>query len=66
MILNEPEVLKRLRFRSIPLQGDDCSHIEQGKHVLAACKSQFPDCFYDAEVEKVGANAFLDSGEQHG
>ncbi|KAI6698269.1 hypothetical protein NL676_018388 [Syzygium grande] len=53
MILNEPEVLKRLRFRSIPLQGDDCSHIEQGKHVLAACKSQFPDCFYDAEVEKV-------------
>ncbi|XP_030529031.1 uncharacterized protein LOC115739878 isoform X2 [Rhodamnia argentea] len=53
MILTEPEVLKRLRFRSIPLQGGDCSHIEQGKHVLAACESQFPDCFYDAEVEKV-------------
>lgn len=53
MILTEPEVLERLRFRSIPLQGDDCSHIEQGKHVLAAFNSHFPECFYDAKVEKV-------------
>ncbi|XP_050379465.1 uncharacterized protein LOC126796781 [Argentina anserina] len=52
MVLNKDEVLTRLRFRSAPLQGDDCSHIE-GDHVLAIHKSPFKSHLYDAKVEKV-------------
>lgn len=52
MVLNKDEALMRLRFRSAPLQGDDCSHI-QGKHVLCIHKSPFKSHFYDAKVEKV-------------
>nr|XP_011466578.1 PREDICTED: uncharacterized protein LOC101292719 isoform X2 [Fragaria vesca subsp. vesca] len=52
MVLNKDEALMRLRFRSGPLQGDDCSHIE-GEHVLAIHKSPFKSYLYDAKVEKV-------------
>ncbi|KAB1224071.1 hypothetical protein CJ030_MR2G021703 [Morella rubra] len=53
MLLHDEEALECLRFRSVPLQGDDCSRIKEGVHVLAAHKSQFRSCFYDAKVEKV-------------
>jgi hypothetical protein len=52
MVLNKDEALTHLRFRSAPLQGDDCSHI-QGEHVLCIHKSPFKSHFYDAKVEKV-------------
>lgn len=52
MVLSKDEALMRLRFRSTPLQGDDCSHI-QGEHVLGIHKSPFKSHFYDAKVEKV-------------
>lgn len=55
MLLHDEEALECLRFRSVPLQGDDCSRIKEGEHVLAAHKSQFRSCFYDAKVEKVHA-----------
>lgn len=50
---NEEEAVKHLRIRSLPLQGDDCSKIAQGEHVLAAHKSQFKIRLFDAEVQKV-------------
>ncbi|TYI65732.1 hypothetical protein E1A91_D09G177100v1 [Gossypium mustelinum] len=53
MMLNKDEVLARLRFRSMPLQVDDCCHIEEGERVLVNTKLQSKDFFYDAEVEKV-------------
>ncbi|MBA0713463.1 hypothetical protein Golax_012497 [Gossypium laxum] len=53
MMLNKEEVLARLRFRSMPLQVDDCCHIEEGERVLVNTKLQSKDFFYDAEVEKV-------------
>ncbi|KAA8516446.1 hypothetical protein F0562_016739 [Nyssa sinensis] len=53
IIVNEDEAFMRLRIRSVPLQGDDCSHIQQGEHVLATQKSQSRSLFFDAEVEKV-------------
>lgn len=49
--VSEEETVARLRVRSNPLQGDDCTHIEQGEHILAAQKSKGP--FFDAEVEEV-------------
>lgn len=52
MVLNKDEALTRLRFRSAPLQGDDCSRIE-GEHVLSIHKSPFKSHLYDAKVEKV-------------
>ncbi|KAK9290883.1 hypothetical protein L1049_009062 [Liquidambar formosana] len=52
MILNNEEALTRIRIRSVPLQGDDCSRIDEGEHVLATDKSQFKSLFFDAEVEK--------------
>ncbi|KAG8483996.1 hypothetical protein CXB51_023209 [Gossypium anomalum] len=53
MMLNKEEVLARLRFRSMPLQVDDCCHIEEGERVLVNTKLQSKDFFHDAEVEKV-------------
>ncbi|PPD73700.1 hypothetical protein GOBAR_DD29389 [Gossypium barbadense] len=53
MMLNKDEVLARLRFRSMPLQVDDCCHIEEGERVLVNTKLQSKDFFYDAEVEKM-------------
>ena len=52
MLLQDEEALTCLRFRSTPLQGDDCTHIEEGEHVLATHKSQFKSRFYDAKVER--------------
>ncbi|CAA0836415.1 Unknown protein [Striga hermonthica] len=51
VIADKEEILSRVRVRSTPLQGDDCSSLEQGNHVLA----QSPlsrNVFYDARVEK--------------
>ncbi|KAK6942943.1 SAWADEE domain [Dillenia turbinata] len=53
MISNKEEVLKRIRIRSLPLQGDDCLQINEGDHVLANYKSQYKGLFFDAKVEKV-------------
>ncbi|KAI3936457.1 hypothetical protein MKW92_048203 [Papaver armeniacum] len=53
VIFSEEEALERLRFRSSPLQGDDCSHIKEGDHVLASLKTQSKSLFFDCEVEKV-------------
>lgn len=51
--LDKEEVLNQLRFRSVPLKGDDCSRVKEGEHVLAANKSGLGSLFYDAKVEKV-------------
>ncbi|KAI3897875.1 hypothetical protein MKX03_007093 [Papaver bracteatum] len=53
VIFSEEEALSCLRFRSSPLQGDDCSHIKEGDHVLASLKTQSKSLFFDCEVEKV-------------
>lgn len=53
MLLHDEEALTCLRFRSTPLQGDDCTHIKEGECVLATHKSHFKSNFYDAKVEKV-------------
>lgn len=52
-ILDTKDALADLRVRSLPLQGDDCCHIEEGKHVLAACENNSERLFFDAIVEKV-------------
>lgn len=52
MITDEKEIHARIRVRSTPLQGDDCSSIRQGDHVLATPNSHVNDVFYDAQVEK--------------
>ncbi|XP_021683732.2 uncharacterized protein LOC110667242 isoform X2 [Hevea brasiliensis] len=51
--LDKEEVLTQLRFRSVPLKGDDCSSIKESEHVLAANNSGLGSLFYDAKVEKV-------------
>ncbi|XP_017977942.1 PREDICTED: uncharacterized protein LOC18597782 isoform X2 [Theobroma cacao] len=53
MLLQKEEVLMHLRFRSMPLQVDDCFHIDEGERVLADRKSQFKILFHDAVVVKV-------------
>ncbi|XVF08071.1 hypothetical protein REPUB_Repub06bG0194400 [Reevesia pubescens] len=53
MLLKKEEVLTHLRFRSMPLQADDCNRIEEGERVLANHKSQSKNLFHDAVVEKV-------------
>ncbi|XWS55681.1 hypothetical protein CRYUN_Cryun09bG0021800 [Craigia yunnanensis] len=53
MPLKKEEVLMHLRFRSMPLQVDDCCRIEEGERVLANRKSEFKNLFHDAEVQKV-------------
>ncbi|XP_010654302.1 uncharacterized protein LOC100261386 isoform X2 [Vitis vinifera] len=52
IISNEEEALARLRIRSVPLQGEDCSLIEEGERVLATHKSHFKTLSFDAMVEK--------------
>lgn len=52
-ILNVEELYARVRVRSIPLEGDDCQHIEEGEHILAASKSNFNSLFIDAVVQEV-------------
>ncbi|KAK3031714.1 hypothetical protein RJ639_035300 [Escallonia herrerae] len=53
IIVNRKEAVRHIRIRSLPLQSDDCSRIEQGEHVLATQKSESKSLFFDAEVEKV-------------
>ncbi|KAI8556593.1 hypothetical protein RHMOL_Rhmol05G0266300 [Rhododendron molle] len=53
IIVSEEEAIARLRIRSIPLDGDDCVHIQEGDHVLSTRKSQSKSLSFDAEVEKV-------------
>ncbi|XP_010259952.1 PREDICTED: uncharacterized protein LOC104599208 [Nelumbo nucifera] len=52
IIFTEEEALRRIRFRSIPLRGDDCTHIKEGEPVLAAHRTRFRSLFFDAKVEK--------------
>ncbi|GER28615.1 carboxyl-terminal domain (ctd) phosphatase-like2 [Striga asiatica] len=51
VIADKEEILSRVRVRSTPLQGDDCSSLEQGYHVLAQSLLS-RNVFYDARVEK--------------
>ncbi|KAG8376880.1 hypothetical protein BUALT_Bualt09G0110100 [Buddleja alternifolia] len=53
MIGDKEGVLARIRVRSTPLQGDDCSFIQQGDHVLATQNTSVKDGFCDARVEEV-------------
>ncbi|RVW33786.1 hypothetical protein CK203_074812 [Vitis vinifera] len=58
IISNEEEALARLRIRSVPLQGEDCSLIEEGERVLATHKSHFKTLSFDAMVEKEMSHEF--------
>lgn len=51
-ILDVEDALSCLRVRSVPLQGDDCSHIEEGNFVLAAFEKGSQRLFFDAVVQK--------------
>lgn len=53
MIADKREILARIRVRSTPLQGDDCSSLRQGDHVLATKNSHVKSLFHDARVEEV-------------
>ncbi|KAL5710914.1 hypothetical protein ACHQM5_021423 [Ranunculus cassubicifolius] len=53
VIFTKEEALTRLRIRSAPLQGDDCSCIKKGEHVLASQQTESGNLFFDAEVDKV-------------
>lgn len=53
MMLGVEDALACLRVRSVPLQGDDCCYIEEGKHVLAAREKNYQKLFLDAVVQKV-------------
>lgn len=53
IILDVEDALVCLRVRSVPLQGDDCYYIEEGKRVLAACENNFQRFYFDAVVQKV-------------
>ncbi|XWS67041.1 hypothetical protein CRYUN_Cryun05aG0252400 [Craigia yunnanensis] len=53
MLLKKEEVLMHLRFRSMPLQVEDCCCVGEGERLLANRKSQFKNLFLDAEVQKV-------------
>ncbi|XP_010920638.1 uncharacterized protein [Elaeis guineensis] len=52
IISNREDALARLRFRSIPLQDGECSHIKEGDCVLAMRKGQTRSLFFDAVIEK--------------
>ncbi|XP_041999056.1 uncharacterized protein LOC121748645 isoform X1 [Salvia splendens] len=52
VIIDKQEIFARIRVRSIPLQGDDCSSIRKGDHVLATESSHVKGVFYDARVEQ--------------
>ncbi|KAJ8754055.1 hypothetical protein K2173_001953 [Erythroxylum novogranatense] len=53
VLLKKDEVLTCLRFRSVPLQGDECSCIKEGDHVLASRDTGLDNLFCDAKVKKV-------------
>lgn len=53
IILDVEDAFVCLRVRSVPLQGDDCCYIEEGKHILAACEENYQRLFFDAVVQKV-------------
>ncbi|XP_020273115.1 uncharacterized protein LOC109848157 isoform X2 [Asparagus officinalis] len=52
VISTKEDALTRLRFRSSPLKDGECSHINEGDHVLAMYKDQFKSMFFDAVIEK--------------
>ncbi|XP_008784516.1 uncharacterized protein LOC103703443 isoform X2 [Phoenix dactylifera] len=52
IISSREDALARLRFRSIPLQDGECSHIKEGECVLAMRKGQTRSLFFDAVIEK--------------
>ncbi|KAL6520974.1 hypothetical protein OROGR_017543 [Orobanche gracilis] len=52
VIADKQEVLSRIRVRSTPLQGGDCSSLQQGNHILATKSSDVKGVFCDARVEK--------------
>lgn len=52
-IVQKEEVLARLRVRSVPLQGNICSLVQLGDHVLASHNSHVKGLFFDAQVEEV-------------
>ncbi|KAL2554511.1 uncharacterized protein Fot_08130 [Forsythia ovata] len=52
-IVDKKEVLARLRVRSVPLQGNSCSLVQLGDHVLATQNSHVKGLFFDAQVEEV-------------
>lgn len=53
VIIDKQEIFARIRVRSIPLQGDDCSSIRKGDRVLATESLHVKGVFYDARVEQV-------------
>ncbi|KAL3628618.1 hypothetical protein CASFOL_027664 [Castilleja foliolosa] len=52
VIAEKDEILTRIRVRSTPLQGYDCSSLRQGNRVLAAQSSDVKGVYCDALVEK--------------
>ncbi|KAK8961304.1 hypothetical protein KSP40_PGU022125 [Platanthera guangdongensis] len=52
LLYNKEDALSRLRFRSTPLQGDECTNIKEGDHVLALQKAQSKSLFVDATIEQ--------------
>uniref|UniRef100_A0A803LVS3 SAWADEE domain-containing protein n=1 Tax=Chenopodium quinoa TaxID=63459 RepID=A0A803LVS3_CHEQI len=52
VILDAEDARVCLRVRSVPVQGDDCCCIEEGKHVVAACERNYQRLFFDAVVQK--------------
>ena len=57
-IVTKEEALSRLRIRSTPLHGDECSLLREGDRVLATRKSPPKSLFFDAQVEKVPSFSF--------
>lgn len=53
LISYREDALERLRFRSTPLQDDECSHIKEGDTVLAMYEDKFRKMFFDAVIEKL-------------
>ncbi|KAL0375197.1 UNVERIFIED_CONTAM: hypothetical protein Sradi_3435400 [Sesamum radiatum] len=51
-ITNKDGVLARVRVRSMPLQGDECSSLQRGDHVLATHHPHSKGVFCDARVEE--------------
>ncbi|XP_020580724.1 uncharacterized protein LOC110024878 isoform X2 [Phalaenopsis equestris] len=52
VISNKEEALSRLRFRSTPLEGDECTNINGGERVLALQKTKSKSLFIDASIEE--------------
>lgn len=52
LLYNKEDALSRLRFRSTPLQGDECINIMEGDRVLALQKGRSKNLFIDATIEQ--------------